>query len=129
MGPSRKKLISDLTEMVVVRKVDQFQVEVGSIYTRILPNLLTAHDCQIFESIFNSKSQTESGIGPHVHLDSREIFYQLVGETAFTDGTVLKAGDIKIVEAGEGHGLQLAPGSRLITIAHPPIEELPKGTD
>jgi len=125
----REQAIQELENISFVRESGQYQMSTGHIITRLLPNLLTSSYCQIFESVYNEYSNKPNGMPVHTHSESREVFYQLKGQSNFSDGSVLNQGEIKIIEAGEEHGVVLSAGSALVIIAHPPIKSLPKGSD
>lgn len=126
----RRRVLKELADFSFVKKIHQYQIgsEDNSV-VRILPNLLTATHCQIFESVVSEDSECPMCISMHLHNKSREVFYQLRGQTKFSDNTILNPGEIKIIEAGVNHEVELMVGSACVVIAHPPIESLPKGNE
>ena len=124
---SRKTYIHEISQMVTISKKRQYEIQIGSIISRILPNFLTAGDCQVLETVYNQDNPGCGGAGPHIHTNSKEVFYQITGSTIFGDGTILKPGEFKIIESGEEHSCELTQDGKCIVIIHPPTEDLPKG--
>ena len=109
-----KELINKIEDIAII---ENHEVIGGSIQSRMLPLLYLGKECQIFEAI--DKDGKEISMPLHVHEHSREIFYQVRGETTFSDGTILKEGEVKIIEMSEPHSPKIGPGGAMIVIVHP----------
>jgi len=98
----------------------------GSIKANPLNNIFTSDLCQIYEC-FNFDGK-EIPMEEHIHKGSKEIFYQLTGESKFSDGEILRSGDIRIIQPGISHSVLLSKGAKAIVIVHPPeIAYMPEG--
>lgn len=86
-----------------------------------LYNPRTAEHCQVFE-LYNMNGGKHT-VTEHMHARSDELFYVVKGLLEFNDGIALKAGESRIVKAGEKHGGVLHKGSLCIVVVHPPEEK------
>jgi len=118
----RKDCIQKLEEII---QFDGKVFNAGNMAGSILLNTYTYKLCQVVEVI--GVDGTDTPMGRHVHKNSREIFYQLEGETIFEDGINIKSGEIRVVEPGEIHSPKMTEGGSCIIIIHPVEELYPKG--
>lgn len=130
---NRKHGIKQLQELVDFHHVTmrgqdtEHLINIGSWRAILLKNRLTGTDCQIFECTYDPDAVCDSGAKEHAHPDSQEVFYQLVGETIFGDGIVLRAGEFRVIAPGVPHSCKTSKDGRCIVIIHPPLESFPKG--
>lgn len=118
----RKKHIKKLKSII---EKDSEYIYTGSWRSRALHLCDIADICQVFEYInYDGK---EIPMEEHIHVDSKEIFYQLVGKTTFSDGTILSSGEFKVIEPNKKHGATIHRGGKGILIVHPPELEYAMG--
>jgi hypothetical protein len=118
----RQDLINKIEDIAVITDAT---ISSGSWQVYLLKNPLTADECQIFEAVDGDGKGLSMPY--HIHGHSRELFYQVRGETRFSDGDVLGVGQSKIIGIAEAHSATLMPSSACIIIVHP-IEPLyPRG--
>ena len=94
-------------------------VDLGGEIMRMLYNPGTKHLCQVFE-LLNVTNGRQSYVPDHIHVDSDELFYVLEGTLTFSDGKVVRKGEIRLIEHGVTHGGNLSPDGKAIIIVHPP---------
>lgn len=128
----RKRHINELEQMVKINKnLDQtVDILAKSFMAKSLNNVLTREYCNVVECIYNGDidSLGNGWVRGHVHEESQEVFYQILGETSFNDGTTIKSGEFKIIPKGVSHMVKMEEGSVAIVIIHPPIKELERLT-
>lgn len=120
---AREQQLAALKELVST-STNRF-LEMGSMLCHFLPNVLTGEAVQIAECV--DRDGEEAPFEAHVHTSSREVMYQIRGETSFDDGTVLKEGELKVIEPNTKHKVTLKKGGAMIVIVHPPEPAYPKG--
>lgn len=103
----------------ILRKSNDYIVSGGWQFRQLHSNHLNGH-CQVFECINSDKVGAPMGL--HFHQNSKETFYQVVGETKFDDGTVIQSGEIKVILPGVPHSPILSSDGICIVIVQP-IEE------
>jgi hypothetical protein len=126
--PDRKELLIALEKSIIAdipEVAGQYEAHVGTWKMYLLNNSKTVKQCQIFECVSNNS--IENGIMPlHYHEESQEVFYQLVGNTTFSDGIVINPGEVRILKPKQVHSCILSPDGVCIVIVHPPIPSLLK---
>lgn len=116
----RTEAIKKIEDIVI--PINDKMGEVGSWGYRFLDNKLTYDECQVIEAY--DKNGLSIPIEKHIHANSREIFYQIKGETTFDDESKILSGQIKILEPGEVHSPKISPGGAVVIIIHPVDESL-----
>lgn len=120
---TRKEYIQQLINGFVV---ENNELKMGNVGAHFLHNPYTANHCQIIEA---RCSGLASSMAYHLHPDSKEIFYQIAGLTYFSDGQILKEGEIKIILPNILHSVSFSKDGLCIVIVHPLEEAYPIGGD
>lgn len=121
------KHIETLESLTPVHKI----IDLGTEFVRLLFNPETSELCQICEFISKDcvgSSQIDVALSKilpdHMHEKSDELFYVIQGRLLFTDGSILNAGESRLIKKGSTHGGHLDKSSKAIIIIRPPEEKL-----
>ena len=123
---TREEAINDLNSLFIIGSEESDVLKTESISSRSLSLKYVAGECQVFE--IEEKDGVNVLVGNHVHEFSKEIFYQIRGETKFLDGDILKSGDLKVINPKIPHSFVMGKYSAIVLIVHP-VEKLLFGGD
>jgi len=117
----RKQYIEQLANGFII---DNNIMQMGNVSAHFLNNPLTKHYCQIVEAKGIVLATT---MVYHMHQNSKEIFYQITGTAIFSDGQILKEGELKIIGPNTLHNVSFSEGVLCIVIIHPIESVYPLG--